>query len=381
MIASVRVGVLQPLEPFQESGQCEIRYRHTTQITRHDICWCDILIIVRGSESMTAEIARAAKAAGKFLIYFLDDDLLDIPSGIGSTDYYRDPGVQENIVHILSQCSVLWGVNRRILEKYGKWCPRTVLSRVPAKLLKNAGDILRDKIHVLYAGSSDHNDLAQQKLAPAVRRILESYSDRMDFTFIGADPKLRGVKGVKFYSYFDSYDAYQKVLQEGSFSVGLAPGFRTPFFSCKYFNKFIEYSTFGIVGIYDNCPPYTDIVIDGENGMLCAESSEDWYDVLRSIAEGERDISRMAINAQRLLERDFSSREIARKLAEDIPELIHYTSREIAVWQIHIKSMKWIYFTERLQICWRKYGVLSAFVLPFKAVRKIWRILWRKASV
>ena len=381
LIASVRVGVLQPLQPLQENGQCEIRYRNTIDIKRQDIRWCDILIIVRGSERMTLKAAEAAKAAGKFLIYYLDDDLLNIPDGISSTPYYRDPEVKGNIVKILSLCNVLWAVNRRILEKYSQWCSRTVLSRVPAKLLKDAKHVVQDKLHILYAGSVDHNGLVQEKLSPAVRRILQRYSDKVDFTFIGADPKLRGIDGVKCYSYFDSYDAYQKVLLDGKFDIGLAPGSRSPFFSCKYFNKFIEYSTYGIAGIYENCPPFTDIVKDGENGMLCGEESEDWYAALCSVIEGKRNIAQMVGNAQKLLLRDFTHDEIVRNLTADIPELVSYASRAVALREIHYLPMKWIYLEERLELYWRRYGILAVFAIPCKAVRKLWRYLRQKASV
>ena len=380
LVASVRVGVLQPLQPLEESGQCALRYRNTADITKQDICWCDILIVVRGRECATLKTAEAAKSAGKFLIYLLDDDLLNVPEGLSTSGYYRDPKIRQNIPKIISLCQVLWAVNGRILEKYGVYCPRQVLSRVPVTILKDASPCQGEKLRFLYAGSMDNSALAQQKLAPAVRRVLQRYPDKADFTFVGADPKLGNLDGVKCYPYFDSYEAYQKVLLEGNFDLGLAPGNRNPFFSCKYYNKFTEYSTFGIGGIYEDCPPFTDIVRDGENGILCGETADDWYEALCGVIEGKWDIPRIARNAQEQIRRDFSPAAIARKLSEDIPELVSFHSPERKPEEIRLPSMKRFFWGERLKQYWRRYGIRMFFAVPRKATEKIWRALRQKTS-
>jgi len=373
LIASVRVGVLQPLQPLQERGQCEIRYRNTMDVIRQDIAWCDILITVRGSEYPTLKVVEAAKAAGKFLIYFLDDDLLDIPGGMSSTAYYSDPIIKGYLVRIVSLCNVLWAVNPRILEKYSAWCSRTVLSKVPAQILKEGKHNSGEKIHALYAGSVDHNGLVQEKLAPAVSRILRDHSDKIDFTFIGANPKLHGLDGVKYYAYFDSYDAYQKVMLNGAFDVGLAPGYRIPFYSCKYFNKFIEYSQYGIAGIYENYPPFTDIVTDGQNGILCGETSDDWYQTLLRITEGTIDTAELAVRAQEDIRHHFVPEQIANNLKRDIPELVEFQAPAIRVQSIWLPPMKYYYVKERIRLLWRAYGILSIFIIIQKVFKKIAR--------
>lgn len=371
LIASVRVGVLLPLQPLQKCGQCEIQYRDTADIKKQDIAWCDIFITVRGSEYATLKAVEAAKAAGKFLIYFLDDDLLDIPVGMGSSAYYCDPIIKDYLVKIVSMCDVLWAVNPRILEKYGTWCSRRVLSKVPAQILKKAKHISGEKMHVLYAGSSDHNGLVQEKLAPAVRRILKDYSDRVDFTFIGANPKLQGVDGVTFYPYFDSYDAYQKVMLDGAFDVGLAPGYRIPFYSFKYFNKFIEYSQYGIAGIYENYPPYTDIVTDGQNGILCGETCDDWHQTILKIIEETIDTEELAVRAQGNVQCNFSAEQIANDLRHDIPELVEFQASVTRGQSIWLPPMKYCYVKERIRQLWRAHGILSFPIIIQKIFKKL----------
>ena len=258
LIASVRVGVLEPLRPLEKAGLCQIRYRDTRLITRSDVCWCDMLICVRGCEYPTLRVVQAAKAAGRFIVYFLDDDLLNIPKGNASTQYYLDFKIKANLIKILSLCDVLWAVNSEILRLYSKWCFRTVLLRVPADVLRSPPEPT-ELIHVLYAGSVDHSTLVQKMLAPVIRKILEEYPGQIDFTFIGASPGLEHLKGVAYYPFFESYDAYRKTVLSGEYAIGLAPACDQPFYACKYYNKFIEYSSCGIAGIYSDCEPYRQL--------------------------------------------------------------------------------------------------------------------------
>ena len=194
-IASVHVGVLAPLQYLQKKGQCQVRYRNTREITGNDIAWSDILVCVRGCEYPTLCVAQAAKRAGRFLVYFLDDDLLHIPDGNASTKYYKDYQIKANLTKILSLCQVLWAVNPRVIESYRRWCRRTVLARVPATPIRKPPQA-SSPLQILFAGSVDHSAMVQNKLSPAVCQLLEEFPDKLTFTFIGADPAIPRQKGV-----------------------------------------------------------------------------------------------------------------------------------------------------------------------------------------
>ena len=117
LIASVRVGVLEPLKPFVEKGKCNIVFKRTIDIRRKDIAWCDILICVRGSEQATLNIVQAAKRAGRFIIYFLDDDLLNIPNNISCSTYFSNPEIRNYIIKCIEYSDINWCVNNLIAEK------------------------------------------------------------------------------------------------------------------------------------------------------------------------------------------------------------------------------------------------------------------------
>ena len=375
-IASVRVGVLEPLRPLVESGLCQVHYRDTCQITREDIMWSDVVICVRGCEYPTLRVIQSAKAAGRFCIYFLDDDLLNIPDSITSTNYYRDKKIRVNLTKILSLCDVLWAVNQRIIQKYARWVPRKVLMRVPAETLKEPVAVA-EKVHILYAGSVDHSALVQEVLAGPVKKVLQNRPGKVDFTFIGADPGnvLRKEDAVQYYAFFEDYEAYRKAILDGGYLVGLAPAYDAPFYACKYFNKFIEYSSCGIAGIYSDCEPYTQIIQQGQTGILCENTDGAWAEAIQYIVDNPEYAAYIATNAENLLREEFTYEAVASALQKEIPELVAYHAQRIPV---YLPPMRLLFYQERLMLLCRMYGIKALWIIPMKVFKKIWKIIGAK---
>ncbi len=378
LIASVRVGVLAPLKPLETAQVCELRYKDTKDITKTDIQWCDILICVRGCEYPTLRIIQAAKKAGRFLIYFLDDDLLHIPQGNESTKYYSDNRIQVNLTRILSLCDVLWVVNRHVGEEYSRWCNRWILSRVPAVPLCRPIRPRSQTVRILYAGSVDHTALVREKLTPAIIRMLKEYPDRVEFVFIGANPGISDVPGITWYPFFKDYNAYKKTVLDGDFLIALAPAYDAPFYASKYYNKFIEYSSYGICGIYEAVQPYTLIVNDGENGILSGPTPENWYDSIFRAVQDLEGCCNMAERASDLLRKEFDSDTIARQLRWEIPELAEYSARDIRLGEISLPPMRLAFYQERALLLFRIYGIAAIPILVGKSVKKILKKLTKK---
>lgn len=376
LIASVRTGVLEPLSFFVEKHICELRFVRTSDIRKKDVSWCDVLVCVRGSENSTMRIVQAAKSAGRFVIYFLDDDLLNIPDGVISTGYYQQAEVRANIVNILQECDALWVVNKRVGEKYSRWCARWFLGKVPALIKKipmnNAG-VLR----VLYAGSVDHRGLVEEKLAPAIRQIQLKYPDCAEFTFIGVDPHLSDIKGVKYIPFFDSYDEYRQFIEKNEFDIGLAPAYETSFYACKYYNKFIEYSSFGIAGIYEDCEPYTMIVRDGENGFICRKELG-WYKTICRVIIDRKEIKKCAENAIATLLQSFSYEQVAAELSLGLPELFNYKSPECSAVDIKLSGQNFCFYWDKIKQQFRRYGIFAVFKIPYKFIKMLKRNIWRR---
>ena len=235
LIASVRVGVLNALAPLDEE-MTETRFCKTRAITKSDIQWADIFVCVRGCEELSFALAREAKRLGRLLVYFLDDDLLNLPEDTMAYRYFRDNNNQKYLLKILENCDVLWGVNPLIRDNYYPYCKnsRWVCTRVPVVLSdlpkKSSIEHNDESINILYAGSRDHQTIIRELIAPAVKIVLHAFPHGVSFTFVGADPGIHGDDRVKFYPFFYDYAEYRRFMECHRFSVGLAPVRTTNFY-------------------------------------------------------------------------------------------------------------------------------------------------------
>lgn len=378
LIASVRVGVLDPLRFWVSRGECDVQFRETDRIRKKDIEWCDIFISVRGIGATSEKLVKIAKASGRFCIYFLDDDLADMPPEIPSADFAIKLGAKKHIEETLRHCDVLWTVNAQIAEKYKVWCERTVVGRVPAQVVDFSTEkFCEERVDVLYAGSTDHERMVREQLSPAVRRISEDYPGRFQFTFIGVNPGLGTLDNVRHLPFMDSYEKYRAFVRNGQFCLGLAPIKEGFFYRCKYYNKFIEYASMGIVGIYADQPPYTLVVRDQVNGFLCDTTPDAWYDAILEAASDRQRLEQCAEQAAEQLRSDFSAQAIGELLYSSIPELVSYKAPEGKVhWPMFMPLFSLYY--ERVRYNFQRYGLAAIGVLAFKAIRKIWKYFRRR---
>lgn len=366
LISSVKIGVLDLLENREE---CNIEFKRTSTITKHDILWSDVVISVRGCEKASLKIMESANRAGRYTIMFLDDDLINIPLNLDSTKYYNDKKLKKYILEILANCQILWGVNPRIIEKYSKYTIKKsgVLGKVPMKIEIEKKE-WTEPVKVLYAGSIDHKQTLQKIISPVITKFDETINEKITFTFIGANPE---IEKTKHYNYFQDYESYKKFVIEGKFDIGLAPIETTEFYKSKYYNKFLEYTSIGVVGIYTDTEPYNLIIKDEINGFLCENNSEKWYLKIKKIIENPSKISEILENAQRQVREDYNINVVSNEILTLIPELTEYKAKEKNIKNIRLENIKLIFYMERIQLLMRIYGLKSIIVIPYKILKKI----------
>lgn len=374
LLASVRLGVLEPVKPLELQGECHVKFKETKNISKSDIAWCDVIICVRGCEDATLKIIEAAKKAGRYIIYYLDDDLLNIPEYAISYPYYADQKIRENLIKILEHSNILWVSNRLIGEKYGAFCKNNwVQNGVPVIINYDHINKSTDVVKILYAGSIDHTAIVRQYISPVVRRLCDEFGKRISFTFIGADPDIRDLDNVEFISFIESYEKYKSFVLKRGFQIGLAPTIVSEFHKCKYYNKFIEYSSINAVGVYTNSEPYTLVVKDSINGLLCNNTVDDWYSAVKKAIMDEELRNRCIESAHQLIKEEFEPSQVAMKLQKDIPQLISFYAPEVSYKKIKLTNMKLFYYQSRFRPLWGKYHILSIPIAVFKALKIICR--------
>ena len=366
LISSVKIGVLDLLENREE---CNVKFKRTNTITKHDILWSDVVISVRGCEKASLKIIESANRAGRYTIMFLDDDLINIPLNLDSTKYYNDKKLKKYILEILSNCKILWAVNSRIIEKYSEYTIKKngILGKVPMRIEIEKKEWM-EPLKVLYAGSIDHKQTLQKIIKPVIQKFDEIINNKITFTFIGANPE---IEKTKHYNYFQDYESYKKFVIEGKFDIGLAPIETTEFYKSKYYNKFLEYTSIGVVGIYTDTEPYNLIVKDGINGFLCENDPEKWYLKIKKIIENPSKISEILERAQKQIREDYNIETVSDEILTLIPELTEYKAKEKNIKNIRLENIKLIFYMERIQLLMRIYGLKSIIVIPYRILKKI----------
>ncbi len=373
--ASARLGVLDVLTPLEAKGICVVTYKKTEELKGSDISWADVLVAVRGWDQALLSALRVARDASRMVLSFLDDDLLNVPKEIGN-GMYDAPQIKAGLLATLSLSHRLWVVNPILGEKYRKYCSGGVVcSRVP---MLSAPEVMlpRDEsgpVKIVYAGSPDHTWVLQKYLRISLQRLCEEFRNQLDITSIGADLGLNQCGNYHYHPHFADYSAYRRLMAESRFQIGLAVIEDQEFYHHKYFNKFLEYTAMGVAGIYTNALPYTLVVKNRENGLLCENTPEDWYQALREfVLDGN--LRRSCLQrAQQALARDFTPQEIAEQLRKELPELEHYRAPDLRSRPVRIRNMKGKIYWSQIEMLWFRYKLAAIPLILWKGVRKIVR--------
>ena len=272
------------LEYLEKQGKLNYKFVISHFTNKKNIEWADIIIFLRSDSDIDAYVSKIAKKAGKKLIYVLDDDILNVPSYLSSAPYYLLPSTNKNIRTIMSNCDTFLTPSSVLLEKYGKNFKYKFLISEPSLNRINKKET-NDKVKIGFAGSIDRAQDLNQILEGAITEIVNKYGDSIDIEFMGARPEFVDKLSLKHLPYQDGYDAYTAFMAKCNWDIGLAPMPDTPFHRCKYFNKYVEYASFGIAGIYSNLEPYTYGIRNNENGLLVNNNTTDWVDAISRLIE------------------------------------------------------------------------------------------------
>lgn len=348
--------VMELIIPFSHANCIDIKEKDSGQVTAADIYWSDCILMIRPYDKTCSDIMKVSRQYNRFVIVYLDDDLLHVPNLYASlprkliavTLKRRN---QKALRACLSQCNVLWGSNPLLLDRYKALVKSGRC--IKCDVVTNISNMKPVKKHftgtrLLFAGAVDHYALLNKYIVPALNQLTATYSD-LQMTCIGiTENQLQHCKfKVKCIPWTNDYMQYRKNIEKEDCDIGIAVIEEDEFYQCKYFNKFIEYSLMGMVGIYTNISPYTLIARHRVNGFLTNSSVESWRDTIEYAINHPDLCKNCAVNAQTLIKEKFDKEKLIKELSSLIPELSHYNSN---------KTKKVIYRTKILWNLCRKLG-------------------------
>ena len=169
--------------------------------------------------------------------------------------------------------------------------------------LSDAGD---DKVIIGYMGGPSHYpDLLL--ILPALLRIVERYPQKVEYQFWGIEPpdELAPYSKVDWHPPVSLYYAdFVSYFLTQTADIMLAPLVDSLFNSCKSSIKYLEYGAVGSSGVYSRIRPYSDIILDGQDGFL-ASSMEEWENCLAQLIESRELRFEIAQNAQQKIKQNW----------------------------------------------------------------------------
>lgn len=349
-IPSVVLGVNNIFEYISDKINVEFTFKETRKVKSKDIINADIIICVRGATDFDKDIVKLSKLYNRLIIYYLDDDLFNIPKYSSVSPFYESIHIRENMTSMMKDSDILWTSNFNIKKKYSSYFDRSYVIDIPINIHKFQKKDLKENIKsdnsltkICFAGSVDHVYMIDNMLAPAINSIAEKYTNRVCIYIIGVKPKkIKQYSNIKIIEYFDDIQEYYEFVRKNEIDIGLAPLGESNFNSCKYYNKFLDYTCNGMVGVYSDVEPYKIIVNHEFNGMLAKNEINSWLEIIEKLILSKELRNKIYNNAMKIVEEKFSYEYIMSEVLKCIPEI--EKKREI-----EIKNRSW-YLEKKIDI-------------------------------
>ena len=280
-IPSAVLGVHAVFETLsQKTRLCELRTGTSISAEPADIAWADSIVLVRGASPAERRILLEARRLGKRVATYLDDDLEQVPPASRSGYFFTSEEVRKNLAFIIREaddvlvCSDRLGDQLR--ERHGRRAVRILQPRPPRLPGETMPRTPSSPVRIGFLGSVDHGPFLDELLGEVLLDLQSTRGQEIAFVFCGPEPKVAAALGAEQHPFESDFSLWRQRALDLKLSIGLAPLPESPFHRFKYWNKYLEYGSLGIAGIYSDVPPHADVVRNGETGILQANEPAAW---------------------------------------------------------------------------------------------------------
>ena len=226
------------------------------------------------------------------VIYFMDDDLLQLRASQGMPWRYRLKLARLATLRkrwLKRIGAELWVSTPFLLNKYPDWNPLLVTPKPLADSLQ----ITR----LFYHGSASHSEEIRW-LYPIIKAVLLE-DEQLSFEIIGGAAVNRLFRGLPRVTVVHpmKWLAYKTFLAQPGRAIGLAPLLDLPFNQARSYTKFFDITQAGAVGIYARSAIFSEVVEDGHNGVLVEMNPQQWIEAIQALVADEQGRQAMHANA------------------------------------------------------------------------------------
>ncbi|GAB2670007.1 glycosyltransferase family 4 protein [Paenibacillus thermoaerophilus] len=270
----------------------------------------DIIINLRCFDEITIEILKKSKTYQIPFIFITDDNYFELSFSNHNNIVSAVHKATSNdaLEHVVSNSSAVVVFSDELVEKMKTY--NSVVYKFPTYQILKRDKYKQSKkknaIVIGYMGSLLKN-IDFTYLEGAIIRILNEYKHRVTFEFIGFIPEaLKFRPGVKHFNFINDYKKFQDFFESRDWDIALAPLADTAFNRSKTNNKFREYSSLGIPGIYSNIVTYNGDVTNEVNGILVNNNEEEWYQAIKRMIDNPELRNYIGANARKYVEEHLS---------------------------------------------------------------------------
>ena len=294
MIPSVRLCGHCQMEHLAQEGRLEYRAVQEMKLKNADLNWADVVLLGRLDSWYEKKLTEMLHSVGKYLVYIIDDDLLNVPPQVSSAAYYHQVSILKNIRSMLETSDAILSPSPLLLQKYATHGQKVIQIEEPAIAPVAYRPHDPDKpVKIGFAGSIDRTPDLEHILKDVLVQIKRAFGQRVKFEFFGAIPSFAKDIDARCIPYCSSYDAYRTMLNSLEWDIGLAPMPDTPFHACKHYNKFVEYAAAGVVGMYSDVMPYSRLQSLGQNlALLVGPEQDNWFRMLYALIDDRAELER-----------------------------------------------------------------------------------------
>lgn len=274
------------------------------------------------------ELLNAFRVAQIPTIYYIDDDLIDVPKALGATIQKRHGNSQ--VLHIrkalMGEVDLVYASTPYLQQHLNSKIPKqrfccTTYPPYLRHLLREYDRQDKKTVTIGYMASKGHQeDLTM--ILPALIRILKNYPQTRFETFgtIEMPSELAPFTDrIKSHKGTGDYLQFLQKLYDLNWNIGLAPLQDTAFNRCKSVVKFIEYTSCGIPTIASNINVYNQFVSGTE---ILLAFSDDWYSAIQRMIEDKALRTSLIEASHSICSTKFALNVVARELVDTLNLLV-----------------------------------------------------------
>ncbi|PHV70885.1 hypothetical protein CS063_07625 [Sporanaerobium hydrogeniformans] len=293
--SSLRVGLVNTLEELKRQNKLEFRLANHKNASE-EVDWADVVLFVRLAEPENLDTFKKVLEKKKPCFYYVDDALFAIPEDVIAHAYYNTDKKRLMEYYIKNSIATIT-CSPWLGEAYEKayncltQCLHPTVAIPPRYYPHNK----KERLIIGFAGGIDYTRLLEEK-KDVFLEIYRKYKEVIQFEICGPNCSFAEAIHATMYHYTD-YESYERLMEKRAWDIGLAFLPDTPFYNNKYYNKFLEYSRFGIAGVYADIPLYRRIIQPEINGLLALATTEDWIKKIEQLIHNKSMREKIATNA------------------------------------------------------------------------------------